>query len=148
MILRYFVIMFFADKGKGTVGILWMQGAPVLETFLCKMKGEKGSSKEGYNLCSSMVQHGHIEPPTFVPSPLGKATEEFAAAWQARSSGEFCAKVLKLVNCVRARGCEFSGSFGEGSGCGNNVLGKLRMWFWDVLRRSGSGGGSRKFSGR
>lgn len=33
MILRYFVIMFFADKGKGTVGILWMQGAPVLETI-------------------------------------------------------------------------------------------------------------------
>ena len=25
--------MFFADKGKGTVGILWMQGAPVLETI-------------------------------------------------------------------------------------------------------------------
>eukprot|EP00434_Breviolum_minutum_P034744 symbB.v1.2.030758.t1/scaffold3501.1/size55241/4 len=28
------------------------------------------------------------------------ATEEFAAAWQARSSGEFCAKVLKLVHCA------------------------------------------------
>ena len=117
--------MYFANKGSGTLGSLWMQGVPVFETFMQDERRE-GNSNELCAICAPQWCNMATLNLLLLLHLVCLGNRRVCSILASKSLWGVFYKGVGIGCLGVSSGFPATllppGSFWEGSGCGNNIL--------------------------